>query len=308
MSKENIDSDTINNINNNNFGNKNIAAKNIKNIDNIDIHSDDLNDLNENLKIDDFKKDLNKPNKKENLNRKINLNKDNNIESAFRTKKLNNRLIMNKREFYTINTEEDNNINKKDFINDYFNNPLRVNEVNNQNNINLNKNINNNKEMINRKPELPQLLTDLKPHEIKNELVFQKSSRNFYRKKIIFANEPNNENKKNENKNKNIIVQTPKKVINQKDINRNKFRYRLMKSELKNDDNNNDIKYSLLTEPNRKIIKNIHNNENCDNKYNNKFSNLNNINEKNISSSINNNLIDNKNKNINKNNIATVET
>ena len=294
MTKKNIDSDATNNINNNNFGNKNIVAKNIKNIDNNDIQIAD--DLNENLKIDDFNKDLNKNNIIQN---------NNNIENEFRAKKLNNRFIMNKRQFYTINTEEDNNINKKDFININFNNNLRIKEIKNQNNINLNKNINNNKEMINRKPELPQLITDLKSNEIKNESLFQKSSQNFYRKKINFTNEPNNENQKIENKNKNIIVQTPRKVINQKDINRNKFRYRLMKSELKNDDNNN-IKYSLLTEPNRKIIKNIDNNESNDNKDNNILNNFSNNNKKIISLSINNNLIDNKNKNNNKNNIEDI--
>ena len=130
MTKKNIDSDATNNINNNNFGNKNIVAKNIKNIDNNDIQIAD--DLNENLKIDDFNKDLNKNNIIQN---------NNNIENELRAKKLNNRFIMNKRQFYTINTKEDNNINKKDFININFNNNLRIKEIKNQNNINLNKNI-----------------------------------------------------------------------------------------------------------------------------------------------------------------------
>ena len=40
--------------------------------------------------------------------------------------------------------------------------------------------------MINRRPNIPELSTDIKSDDIKNEKIFQKSSQNFFRKKKRF--------------------------------------------------------------------------------------------------------------------------
>ena len=104
--------------------------------------------------------------------------------------------------------------------------------------------------MINRRPNIPELSTDIKSDDIKNEKIFQKSSQNFFRKKKDFKNEDNKiENKiNNQNENENEIFETPKKISKEEN---NKYRHinKLPKYE------NIYNKYSVMTEPNIKNTK-----------------------------------------------------
>ena len=241
---------------------------------------DDINtdDINQNFKIDDYQNSLDKQKKIKKLDNDI-LNNNSNEKEVINYK-LRNRLRFNKR-FLTVNSKENNNINKSEFLKN--SNNQRINEVKNPNKILFNNN--NDNAMINRRPNIPELSTDIKSDEIKNELIFQKSSKNLFRKKIDFKNEDNKiENKiNNQNENENEIIETPKKISKEEN---NKYRSinKLPKYE------NIHNKYSIMTEPNRKIQKNIDNNFD----YNKEIFSINNNKNKNTNSNENNNTIENK--------------
>ena len=206
---------------------------------------DDINtdDINQNFKIDDYQNNLDKQKKIKKLDNDI-LNNNSNEKEVINYK-LRNRLRFNKR-FLTVNSKENNNINKSEFLKN--SNNQRINEVKNPNKILFNNN--NDNAMINRRPNIPELSTDIKSDEIKNELIFQKSSKNLFRKKIDFKNEDNKiENKiNNQNENENEIIETPKKISKEEN---NKYRHinKLPKYE------NIYNKYSVMTEPNIKNTK-----------------------------------------------------
>ena len=199
--ENNNDDNIINNINNNiNFRNNNRLRASDNNLhNNYDIHIND--DLNENLKIDDVKNDINKQN---NI-----IYRNHNIQNEIQAKKGINEMMMNKRKFSTINREEEeeNNRNRNELLNN--NNHLKINKANNQNKILYNRNINKDREInSNRKENLPQPPNDIKSDENKNEIIFQRSPQNFHRKKKDFTDEPNNKIQK---KYGNILNQTPVK-------------------------------------------------------------------------------------------------